>query len=81
MAFQRTRTDPYYGVDANDPDQILNEDGLAYKGRRTLGENELKLNAAVAELAARVGRVDPTITVRFVEPWSLKPKPREKGAT
>jgi hypothetical protein len=70
MSFQRHR----YTMDANDPDLFTDEDGRASRGRRKLGENEQQLNEAIARLTARKGRAN-AVTVRFVEPWSLKPRP------
>jgi hypothetical protein len=74
--FQRHRT---YLMADNDEDVFSDLDSRSARGRRKMGENERKLNAAVAAVAerARSPHVDPTIVVRHIEPWSLRERPSD----
>lgn len=76
MAFAKHKT---YAVADDDLDLKADDDSVSTRGRRRMGENEIRLNAAVRAVGdrARAAHLDPTIRVRF-DPSVIRKPPAKK---
>ena len=80
MAFAR-HTESFHD---GDPALIANADTPRGKGRKSVIKNAREMNAAIKALGERERspHLNPTVTVRHIEPWSLREKPaspKKKG--
>lgn len=75
MAFAR-HTESFHD---GDPALIANADTPRGKGRKSVIKNAREMNAAIKALGERERspHANPTVTTRFVAPWSMKPKPEK----